>query len=83
MAPRVWHGYCLTFHQARGERKVYVDAEEVLADVMVDNTARDIPEWFINNITFVPKGYSSDWTGLDKMTDINIWNITLAPGEVE
>ena len=55
MAPRVWHGYCLTFHQARGERKVYVDAEEVLADVMVDNTARDIPDWFINNITFMPK----------------------------
>jgi hypothetical protein len=38
VAPRVWHGYCLTFHQARGERKVYVDAEEVLADVMLQET---------------------------------------------
>ena len=73
----------MTYNKDSGRRNVYIDAEEVLADVMADEDAKDIPEGFTNKITFLAKGYDSSWTGLDKMSDINMWNLTLQSDEVQ
>ena len=81
IAPMSWHSYCMTASERTGMRKVYLDGEEVLADIMEE--PKQLPAWFVNNITFMPKGYDwPNWTGLDKITDINIYNKTLDNNEI-
>ena len=80
LAPRHWHGYCFTYNKGLGARKVYVDAHKVLEDIMDDEAVKDIPVGFINNLYFMSKTGYPEWT---MMTDINIWNVTLTPEEVE
>ena len=81
ISPRLWHGYCFSYNKGRRERKVYVDAEEVLADVVDDEA--EIPDGFVNNITFMSSNGYPSWSALDMITDINIWNVTLAPDDVK
>ena len=83
MTPREWHTYCLTYHQDHKHVKVYIDAELVLADVMDTNFESTINDWFVNNITFMPKAYGAEWSSLDLMTDINVWNVTLQTDDIE
>ena len=80
LAPRLWHGYCFTYNKGLGARKVYVDANKELEDIMDNEAVKDIPVGFINDLYFMSRTRYPEWT---MMTDINIWNVTLTPLEVE
>ena len=84
MTPMEWHTYCFTYHRKTRERKAYIDAVEILGDMMHKNDeSLDVSDWFPNNITFMSYGYGPHWTSVDKMADINIWNVTLNQREID
>ena len=51
-----------------------------LEDIMDDEAKKDIPFGFINDLHFMSRTEYPEWT---MMTDINIWNVTLTPKDVE
>ena len=58
LAPRLWHGYCFTYNKGSGERKVYVDANKELEDIMDNEAVKDIPDDFLNDLDFMSRtGY--------------------------
>ena len=80
LAPRLWHGYCFTYNHRLGARKVYIDGEKVLEDIIDNEAEKDIPPNFVDGIGFLSRTDNPEW---NMMTDINIWNVTLADEDVK
>ena len=82
MNPMEWHTYCFTYHRKSKQQRVYVDAVEILEDTLkVNDKDFDLSDGFLNNLKFMLNG--RDCKSVDKMTDINIWNVTLDHREIK